>query len=183
MHTALAKRSLAKGRAHCGERGKSRGKRNMEDGQIRCGCKLGCPGSDHFVVIAWWHDRLAQTKARGCMGPFCCLPQDPRSPNSFSTGLKLANSSFWHGPSALWTWPTPQQKKLYLRRKNLFYLLNYLQSLVFLPALENWINHLPQLLKPFILPQWPSYRWFSNAVLSFSFLIILAEYLKNHNKS
>ena len=62
--------------------------------------------------------------------------------------------------------------------EKLHFTMNYPRSLVFL------LGKLPpQLLKPSILPHWPCYKWFSNAVLSFSFLFILAEYLKNHSKS
>jgi hypothetical protein len=69
------------------------------------------------------------------------------------------------------------------KKKIYFTSLNYSESLVFLPELQNWVNHLPQLLKPFILPLWPGYSWFSKAVLSFSFLFISSKYLKNFSKS
>ena len=76
-----------------------------------------------------------------------------------------------------------QPRECEKKGKNPRYLLNFCESLLFLPELENRINHLPQLLKPFILPSWPGYEWFSKAVLSFYFLFILVESLKNDSKS
>jgi hypothetical protein len=64
------------------------------------------------------------------------------------------------------------------KEKIYFTSLNYSKSLVFLSKLENRVNHLPQLLKPFVLPPWPYYRWFSKTVMSFSFLLILADFYK-----
>ena len=72
---------------------------------------------------------------------------------------------------------------LFMEEKVHFTSPNYPRSLVFLLELKNQINHLHQLLKLFILPPWLGYMWFSKAVLFFSFLFILAEYLKNYSKS
>jgi hypothetical protein len=70
---------------------------------------------------------------------------------------------------------------------------NFHESPLFLPQLQNRANHLPQLFKPCILPPWSGFEGgfatvnvgfcYSEAVLSFSFLFISAESLKNHIKS
>jgi hypothetical protein len=70
---------------------------------------------------------------------------------------------------------------IFTKRKKKFIL--HPESLVFLPKLQNRVNHIPQFLKPFILPPYPGYRWFSKAVSSFSFLFISNVFLKNHSKS
>jgi hypothetical protein len=38
--------------------------------------------------------------------------------------------------------------------------LNFRESPFFLPELQNRAKHIPQLLKPFILPLWPCYKQF-----------------------
>ena len=76
-----------------------------------------------------------------------------------------------------------KSRHIYRGKKVYFTSLNYPQSLVFLPELQNRVNHLPQLLKLSILPPWTGYRWFSKTVLFFCFLFISVEYLKNHSKS
>ena len=63
---------------------------------------------------------------------------------------------------------------IYIGKEKVYFIpMNYPRSLVFLPKLENRVSHLPQLLKPFILPPLLDYRWFSKAILSFFYLFWL----------
>jgi hypothetical protein len=48
--------------------------------------------------------------------------------------------------------------------------LNFRKNLFFLPELQNRAKHLPQLLKPFILPLWPCYSSFEGGFVFFFFI-------------
>ena len=57
--------------------------------------------------------------------------------------------------------PFRRRSPPYLRLgKSQHYLLNFRESPIFLPELQNRPKHLPPLLKPFILPLWPCYKRF-----------------------
>jgi hypothetical protein len=49
--------------------------------------------------------------------------------------------------------------------------LNFRESPLFLPELSNRTKHLPQLLKPFILPPWPCYKQFWRRFYFFLFYL------------
>jgi len=80
-----------------------------------------------------------------------------------------------------------------LRKKSTFSPSTFIKVYFFSPSTLNRTNHLPQLFKLFILPSWSSFEGDFSTVnsgfaivttaLSFSFLIISAEYLNNHSKS
>ena len=63
--------------------------------------------------------------------------------------------------------------------------LNFYESLFFLPELENWVNHLPELLKPFILPPWLVISSFQRRFVFFFFIYfgwIFKKIIINHRK-
>jgi hypothetical protein len=74
-----------------------------------------------------------------------------------------------------------------------FFSPNSHKSSLFIPQLQNRTNHLPQLFKPCILPPSSGFKGgFATVIgvfatvpmiLSFLFLFISAESLKNHSKS
>ena len=57
--------------------------------------------------------------------------------------------------------------------KSSFYFSQLSLKSSFLSWTPKQINHLSQLLKPFILPPWSGYRWFSKTVLFFFYLFWL----------
>jgi hypothetical protein len=63
--------------------------------------------------------------------------------------------------------------------------LNFRKSSPFLPELQNWAIHLLQLLKPFILPPWPYYKYFWRQFCLFLFYLFrlnLWKIIVNHRK-
>ena len=88
----------------------------------------------------------------------------------FEAGLPGVRVGYWAGPK--------RGLVTFIKRKVYIISLNFHESSFFLSQLQNQIKHIPQLLKPFILPLGSAISGFV-----FSFLFILAESLKNHSKS
>jgi hypothetical protein len=64
--------------------------------------------------------------------------------------------------------------------------LNFRESPLFLPKLQNRAKHLPQLLKPFILPPWSCYKQFWKRFCFFLFYLFwlnLWKIIVNHKKT
>jgi hypothetical protein len=119
----------------------------------------------------------------------CCLARymgwtKAQSTQASETWVRLGNpcSHFWPIIS-LSTVTGSLNLYVFVFRKSLHYLLQLLRKSAFPPWTLNRVNHLPQLnFKTVRFTSLIGYTRFSKPVLSFSFLFISVESLKNHSK-
>ena len=82
----------------------------------------------------------------------CEVVRDSKRLFLFEAGLPGVRVGYWAGPK--------RGLVTFIKRKVYIISLNFHESSFFLSELQNRIKHIPQLLKPFILPPWLGYKRF-----------------------